>query len=1101
MARIVNWSEISTTRSATPSVSIGAGSGNRVLIVVEQLRQDSSNPTTGITYGGQALTQVASQSNSPGADLDSAVWVLDEAGIAAASGDAIAFTPSTLAGGATFRAAAAAYDDVDQTSIDLDNFTSVSASAGTEPAVSTALTSEDGGLVFLCYGANQTTDADATYTNLTEQLEISAAGIYLGVGEATASGSSFTPNASLTVSATNGRGTAIAFSLAAASGGNTNGSGTAAIVTGGNANTSFAEHTDGLNAGTRRVFVSKSGNDSNDGLSSGNAKLTVGAALAIAQAGDVISIGSGHYFETVSVSNLAGTVSAPIWIVAERRGEVTISHYWEDAYNGTQAWTDEGNGVYSASHVDAWSGSYAGDFLFRYLTRADLEATTITVDGQVGTNTITKPQYGFAEESGTFYLKLRDGENPNGKKIKITDDFSETLVNFTNCDNIIFDGIRVEGSGDTPAIVFDADCANPTVRNCITNHCRGLVRASDDVTVQWNEFTKEGYADWMREVLALDGTPNLGVFDLHKNYNVTSGNTHYEGGILFGTDGQDSGTEVSFNWIHGLFEGMRAGEHDNQKIHDNVIEEIGDNAVEFLSFRDTDLSADIEFYDNLLQDVLASYIAHQGGVDGDATGPHHVYRNVITVNDTTLAEPRWAIKMINTDTQTNLSGINYYHNYFKFTRGNTLNASPNDFCGLWADDFSIYHGDFIDIMRNNVAVYEDGFDSGPGPNPVDIQDNALAAPSDNTTFQANGGFRVANEAALTLGSNRQPLTGSPLIGAAGTLPGSLPDSTGRSQADIGPFPFGFDPGEDWPRPRRQTFDETRPTAFQADASASGAIVSGGSANAEQTVAAGASASIVSGGSALASQTIAASGTAAVSSGGSTDAITLQAASGTGTIVSGGSATALQFFGNFARAEIVTGGTANASIPPSVEPPTPLDDSFLNGQRPVILIELDFDQGSLNIWTRPAQGEFDGKTYNPLDGVTSGISIRNSLESGSFDASLQLSAQSDELLAIALAGEYRGRPARIKLGNLVDNGQGGLDVDNAETILTGTISNMVISDTADSSDVAIVINSVFRDLNRPTTLRISSSDQQTISPGDSIFDFVDTVKVTTPRFGG
>ncbi len=1100
MARIVNWSEIATTRSATPSIPIGAGSGNRVLIVVEQLREGSGNPTTGISYGGQALTQIATEENLVGADLNSAVWILDEAGIAAASGDTIAFTPNSSAG-STFRCAAGAYDDVDQTSIDLDNFTSVSPSGGTEPATSTALTSEDGGLVFLCYGINQTTNGDATYTNLTEQVEISASGIYLSVGEATASGSSFTPNASLTLSPSNGLGTAIAFSLAAASGGNTNGSGTASIVTGGSANTSFAESTDGLNAGTRRVFVSKSGNDSNNGLSSGAAKLTIGAALSIAQAGDVISIGSGHYFETPSVSGLAGTLSAPIWIVAERRGEVTISHYWEDAYNGTQVWTDEGNGVYSASHVDAWSGSYAGDFLFRYLTRADLEAASITVDGLVGTNVITKPQYGFAEEGGTFYLKLRDGENPNGKKVKITDDFSETIVNFSNCDNIIFDGIRVEGSGDTPAVVFDADCANPTIRNCITNHCRGLVRASDDVTVKWNEFTNEGYQAWMRELIALDGISTLGLFDIHKNYNITSGNTHYEGGILFGTDAADSGTEVSFNWIHGLFEGMRAGEHDNQKIHDNVLEEIGDNAVEFLSFRNSDLSADIEFYNNLLLNVHDSFTAHQGGNAGNSTGPHHVYRNVFVATDPLFAEPRWIIKMINTDTHTSLSGINYYHNYIEITRGNSGHASPSTFSSLWADDFSVYHGDFIDVMRNNVAVYSDGMDSGPGPNPVDIQDNALAAPSDNTTFQANGGFRVANKAALTLGSNRQPLTGSPLIGAAGTLPGSLPDSTGLSQADIGPFPFGFDPGADWPRPRRQTFDTTRPTAFQAAASASAAIVSGGSANAQQTVAASASAAVVSGGSALANQTIAASGTAAMSSAGSSNAITIQAASGTGTIVSGGSATALQFFGNFARAEIVTGGSANASIPPSVAPPTPLDDSFLNGQRPVILIELDFDQASLNIWTRPAQGEFDGKTYNPLDGVTSGISIRNSLESGSFDASLQLSAQSDELLAIALAGEYRGRPARVKLGNLIDNGQGGFEVENAETILTGTMSNMVVSDTADSSDVAIVINSVFRDLNRPTTLRISSSDQETISPGDSIFDFVDTAKVTTPRFGG
>ena len=280
-------------------------------------------------------------------------------------------------------------------------------------------------------------------------------------------------------------------------------------------------------------------------------------------------------------------------------------------------------------------------------------------------------------------------------------------------------------------------------------------------------------------------------------------------------------------------------------------------------------------------------------------------------------------------------------------------------------------------------------------------------------------------------------------------------------------------------------------------SARGDAISGGRADPIVFQPASASGDAVSGGTAdpaTLAEPSSASGDGV--SGGQASAVVNVLASTTATATSGGSANASEFSGARATAAAASGGTANAAEPIAIIPPVAIEDSVIGGQRPVLLINLFLDSGERNIWTRPSPGIFAQKEYQPLDDVTGGFTVRNNLDNNSLDASIQLSGQSDEILAIALLENYRNRQAEIILANLDEAGE----IEAVETLLTGVIVNMTASDTGTESSVDVVIESVFKDVNRAEVRRAGTTELNRTSPGDTFFDFLETTQTQEPRFG-
>lgn len=274
----------------------------------------------------------------------------------------------------------------------------------------------------------------------------------------------------------------------------------------------------------------------------------------------------------------------------------------------------------------------------------------------------------------------------------------------------------------------------------------------------------------------------------------------------------------------------------------------------------------------------------------------------------------------------------------------------------------------------------------------------------------------------------------------------------------------------------------------------GNAVSGGSANADVLADASAVGAAVSGGLANAVALVPGATVSDAVSGGSANAQANVLAQATETITSGGTANASEFTGARAVGNAVSGGSANASAPIPIIPALSVDVSFLRAQRPVVLVDLLLPSLELNIWTLSNVGVFAQKEYQPLAGITSGITIRNSLDENISDASIQLSGQSQELLNIALTEKYQGARANIFLANRNADGE----IEAVETIFPGFITNMLVTDDDKESIVSIEIESVFRNVARPEIIRQNASDLQQVSPGDTFFDF--TSDVVEPTFG-
>ena len=571
----------------------------------------------------------------------------------------------------------------------------------------------------------------------------------------------------------------------------------------------------GFDSGSRRVFVNgATGSDSNDGLSSGTAKETIQGGVNIAQAGDVITVADGTYAPW-ALSNVSGTASERIWLVAENRGQVIVSNMWAAALAGTEVWADEGGGTWSATHGNFYVGSYdPGDgakMLFHFDSQASLEATT--VEG------IDHPGYGLAHETGTVYIRLPGGADPNNETIYITDSETQILADFNNCDYWIIDGFVFQGAGTTWAIDFDSSSESPIIRNCVAEYSRGLARIPDNTLMEWCEYTFPGQDRYIVDLIVLNGDTSSGFFDLVKDHYASGGNALLEGGMYETSSNPSENCEFRYCYIHEVFDGERAGCCNNSKSHHNRYERNADNDVEFEHFASTSPAENLEHYCCLHLDPYDAPLSHQDATAAqDMRGPHYIYRNVVSF---TLARSHPFALIKNRRLHPTLfTEIAYYHNWLE--RGDGSSSGFGTIEWIWWDaNDADQNSDFI-TLQNNIIIAEGGITESAGDDPVSLN-NALVNTGDYAAARGTNGIYLGtsrDDVVATPNFTLKP--DSPVRRLASAVDPAWPDNSdlaGISNAadDIGCFPYGYQPGKDWPRPGERLFDTNPPAAWTPSA--------------------------------------------------------------------------------------------------------------------------------------------------------------------------------------------------------------------------------------------------------------------------------------------
>jgi hypothetical protein len=562
----------------------------------------------------------------------------------------------------------------------------------------------------------------------------------------------------------------------------------------------------GLDTGLRRIFVRKNGSNNNSGLASNQAKLTIQAACNIAQPGDVISVGDGLYRERITLTNFPGTSARPLWIAAENPGEVRISDLWPEVDAGTQVWTSEGSGVFSAAHERVYTGEHDGDFLLYYRTEANLAAGSITVEG----DSIDKPDYGISFANNRVFIKLRGSLNPNGRSIQLTNTFGRSTVTLNNADFVILDGFVIEGAGNSRAVSINQACASPQIRNCEFKYARFGVDCPSNTIVENCHYHYPGIDEWAREIHEANGDNSDGAFALVKRHftgdiiGSNAGNALLEGSIDRGFAQKSTNVILQRNTIGPCFDGMRLGEHAASVARFNKFKFCLDDGIQLESDTSTGSSGILRVHDNRFTDCFFA-TSHQSSA---LIGDHHVFRNVFEGGfDPDVVHPAGFIKCIFTPTTVRL---NYYHNLF-IMRTALSNEGFGTNKWVWFDFAPNGHAERIIHFRNNIVMFKDKLDNGSGGNPVNVNNNVLVAPAANALFSGTGGLFVGTtEASMNLNADYSLKSNSAARNRAAALPAGLPDSR-SSNLDCGPFPFGEAPGLLWPF--EEQFDLSLPSRW------------------------------------------------------------------------------------------------------------------------------------------------------------------------------------------------------------------------------------------------------------------------------------------------
>jgi parallel beta-helix repeat protein len=407
---------------------------------------------------------------------------------------------------------------------------------------------------------------------------------------------------------------------------------------------SFATRADALiEPSLRTLFVAPNGLDTNDGLTPATAVKTVQRAANLAQAGDVVSVASGVYRESISLPR-SGTALQPI-VFRGAAADVVLDGADATIAAGV-AWTAVGAGVYrrtlgfATGHVVSELGR-----LFRYDTMAELQALGAGAPG------------GFYFDGTDLNIKFADASTPSAHTFHVArfeDGFFADGRSHIRIENF---EIRHFGAGDFGKGVylrFSNDCVVRNNRMLEIGAAGVWIKGGARHRIEDNRFSDTSIKNWP--------------------WDFTKGSSAENNGVVL-TDNPGRGHIVRRNAFEGLFNGIGScgstippdGITTEVDVYRNTFRDHNDDALEPEGY-----CANIRIFENAIRDSHMAF-----AVAPAAPGPTFILRNTaLDIGNTRTSQldgyTASALK-INSGFSTPVGPLLMYHNTL-LTNASTTNA-------------------------------------------------------------------------------------------------------------------------------------------------------------------------------------------------------------------------------------------------------------------------------------------------------------------------------------------------------------------------------------------------------------------------------------------
>lgn len=154
--------------------------------------------------------------------------------------------------------------------------------------------------------------------------------------------------------------------------------------------------------------------------------------------------------------------------------------------------------------------------------------------------------------------------------------------------------------------------------------------------------------------------------------------------------------------------------------------------------------------------------------------------------------------------------------------------------------------------------------------------------------------------------------------------------------------------------------------------------------------------------------------------------------------------------------------------------------------PIVLVEVEFDSGTINIWSGPYELSWDSKTWTGVGHLGKVSAIKETSEVRADNFVLELSGIPSDLVGKALDEVRYGKPATVYQGFLT---AAGVMIVDPFIAAKGFTDRAELEEGGESATIRVNCENDLAALQRPNERRYTPEDQKQEFTGDLGFDFV------------